>query len=205
MSKSKEEVREELKKKKDFTDTTTFLLPCLGMSLEELLKLGFVNCYLLDKNREKINEKDVPLYLLFHPDEKQLIKLSTKIELLEEEDPIHSVYLEDYDYEGGYVILVLKFPTRFKKDYNRFLKGRYSLFSDEFKDYYVKEKEVEFINQRDEVEKLAGKSKAWMIVSKDEKWKKYQESKYDISLEDCFEYYHLYKIEDETLDIDLLK
>lgn len=202
MAKSKEEITKLTKLREQFTDTTTFLLPSLGISLETLFKLGFINCYLRDKNREKINEKDVPLYLLFKPDEKQVHALTETIERFEEQEDLQNFYLDDYDYEGGYIVIVLKFPQRFIKDYNRFLEGKYSHFSQGFCKSYSRNVQVTFLNEKGEIEAITGDSLAWMVVNKDEKIKKYQEKKYDISLDEADEYYSIYKIERETLDID---
>ncbi len=184
-------------KKKILTDTSRFLLPCFGIPFKRLEELGFLNSYLYDKNREKVNDKDIHIYLLFKPSGNQLYLLQKKIEDFESKDKHNIVLLEDYDYDHGYIVIVFKFPERFRKDYNLFLQGKYSQFSDEFKDFFPEQREVNF-----ESETLRGKQLQWMVIHKYPKYKKLQEEKYGFSLDLAPEIYHLPIEEDETLDID---
>jgi len=203
-AKSKDIIAQEIKLKKSLNDTSMFLLPVFRLKIESWFKLGFINAFLKDKNREKVNDKDIHIYLLFKPNAKQKVLLDKKIEVLEETDVEHINYLEDYDIEGGYTVLVLKFPEKFRKDYDRFLKGKYSYFSKDFQDIYPEDMVVDFINENNKVEKLAGKSLPWMIINRDIRMKKFTEKKYDITLDDDDEVYHRYVEKDETLDSDLL-
>lgn len=188
------------------TDSTLFLLPCFGIPYKELKELGFINCYIADKHRTKVNERDTHLYLLFRPDPKQALNLIIKIAKLEQQDIDHSVLLEDYNYEDGYTVLVFKFPDRFKKDYDKFLNGKYSRFSKEFQETFPENKVIQFTNEFNKIEKLAGKSTQWMIINKDPRIKRFVESKYDgISLDEAPEYWHMPIMEKETLDIDQIQ
>lgn len=195
-------MKEKTKEKIELTDTSLFLLPCFGRTYKEYKELGFVNCFLSDKNRDKVNEKDIHLYLLFRPDPKQSIRLNTIIEKFEDEDKEHLVYLDDYDYDGGYTVLVFKFPERFRNDYELFIKGKYSKFSPDFKDTIPERKIAEFVNEFNKPEKLAGKTTQWMIINKDPRIKRYVEEKYGIDLDGANEYWHLPIMEKEILNID---
>lgn len=209
---------EQIKKLYELTDTGLFLLPCYKRSLKDWKNFGFINCYLSDINREKVNDKDIHLYLLFKPNpeaqlvvglggyktmekESQLIRLQALIESFEELDKDKLVLLEDYDYEGGYVVLVFRLPEKWRKDYNKFLKGHYSLFSEEFKKTMPETIRTEFVNEFNKIEKLSGKSLQYMIINKSEKLKEYQENKYQIDLSEADEYYHKIIVKEETLNI----
>ncbi len=201
----REELKKELKIKSNLNDTSTFLLPAFGVRIQNWFKFGFVNAYLSDINREKTNDKDIHLYLLFKPNDKQKAELNKKISDLSESDINKTDYIEDYDYEEGYIVLVLKFPEKYRKDYNRFLKGKYSYFSEEYRNLFTEDQMVEFINENDKVEKLASKSFQWLVINRDPRMKKFTEKKYDIQLSPEDEVYHLYVEEKETLDVDKLK
>lgn len=211
--------KEEIKKLFELTDTGLFLLPCYGRSLKEWKNFGFINCYLSDVDREKVNDTDIHLYLLFKPateplrvkqlggyetveKDSQSARLQTLIENFEEMDTKHLFLLEDYDYEDGYIVLVLKFPEKFRKDYNRYLRGSYSLFSDEFKKTLPETIITEFVNEFNKIEKLSGKSLQYMITHKSDRLKEYQEEKYGLDLTDANEYYHKISLENETLNIN---
>lgn len=206
------------------TDSSIFLLPLLGIKTKEWLNLGFINAYLADKNRSKVNDKDLHLYLLFHPSpepksvrmlggyekmevDSQLDRLTQKIEDLEEIDKNKTVLLDEYDYEGGYIVLVLKIPSKYKNDYELFLKGQYSKFSKAFINMMPENIIVEdFKDQNNTLQPLTGKSTQWMIINKAPAYKKFTEKKYDITLDNDQEVHHLPIIEEETLsEVILLK
>lgn len=189
-------------------DTSTFLLPVLGLKTEDLYKLGFINCYLSDKDREPINN-DIHLYLLFKPNteiieittlggfiarekDTQYDRLVKKIKELEELDDSNKILIEDYDYEDGFVVLVLKFPEYYRKDYNLFLQGKYTHFSKAFKNKFAEKKVVEFINEKGRKEKLLGFNFAYHVMHRTEQAKKFTESKYDIEIpEEQEEYWRI--------------
>lgn len=216
-----EEVTNLKKQNDELTDTSRFLLPALKLTQNELLKFGFIDCFLVDKHKTFINEKDIHLYLLFKPNtdkqqviqlggflarekESQYTRLTTKIEELTEQDPKHNILLDEYDYEGGYIVLVLKFPEKFRSDYELFKIGKYSKFSDTFKDIFPPHKKVTLINQTTGKEEIIeGNGLAYMIVTKNKKAKAYAEKKWGISIDEDNEYWRLPNIEKrETLDIE---
>lgn len=190
-----------MKMENELTDTSRFLLPCFGISYRKLVDLGFINCFLSDKDREPTNETDIHLYLLFKPSGNQVYLLNKMVEDFEKKDKDHLVLLEDYDYEGGFTILVFRFPEKYRNDYKLFLDGGYSRFSEDFKNTFPEEKQIGF----DEFGTIKGKSLQWMVVHKDNKLRKYQEKKYGIDLSDAPEYYHKIIMEDEVLDIDAIR
>lgn len=190
-----------MKKVNELTDATRFLLPCFGIPHKKYRELGLINCYLSDNNREPVNETDIFIYFLFKPTGNQNYLLNKMIDDFEKKDKDHIVLIEDYDYEGGYIVLVFKFPERFRKDYQLFIEGSYSQFSTEFKDTFPEEKEI----GQDEFGVIKGKSLQWMVVHKDIKLKKYQEKKYGICLDDSPEIYHKIIMKNEILSIDEIK
>ncbi len=203
------------KEKKVITNESAyFLLPVFGIKAADLVDMGFINSYLSDQNREKVNETDIHIYLLFKPSkEKKEIqdkygfssfeerteydRFTEKLELLEQKDINKDVLLEDYDYEEGYTVLVFKFPERFREDYNTFLRGKYSKFSPEYIEKMPKTKKKAL---KDEI--LVGESMQMMVINKNSLILQYLEKKYAVDLSSWEEYWQIYSPEKETLNIE---
>lgn len=122
--------------------STEFLLPPLGLSRSLLSKHGFIAAYMDDKNHEPHYQEAV--YLLFKPT--SITKFEYFLDC--EYDRIKNIseIVEDYDYPGGYVIVVYRFPRKFLDDYKLFREGKYSKLSNEFKILFPKTVEIE-LNQ----------------------------------------------------------
>lgn len=102
--------------------TTIFLLPAIGHNRQELLPHGFIAAYLDDVNHGVHYEESV--YLLFKPEDP--VKFE---EFLIAEHSTESKLIEEYDYGGGYTILVYKIMEKYLPEYQYFLQGKYSKFS----------------------------------------------------------------------------
>jgi hypothetical protein len=102
--------------------TTIFLLPGIGHTRQKLLPYGFLAAYLDDINHEVHYEESV--YLLFKPED-----VSAFQKFLEDEYKKSSLIVEDYEYRGGYVVVVYKIDPRYLPEYGLFLEGKYSKFS----------------------------------------------------------------------------
>lgn len=105
------------------TNTTLFLVPVLGLDVDNMQsRYGFINGYLEDNEQQ--TSSPYPVFLLFRPDD--LIEFQ---KFVEQEYRRTGDLLLDYDYDGGFVVLLYHFPEKFHKDYRRFLKGKYSRLS----------------------------------------------------------------------------
>lgn len=112
------------------TTTTLFLLPALGLCEEEMSEsLGFIDGFI--KDRDRPTSFRYPVYVLFRPKDLRVFQ-----EFVDGEYARTPTLVEDYDYAGGYVVLVYHYPEKFQRDYNRFLKGKYSKFSLPFVDCF---------------------------------------------------------------------
>jgi len=105
--------------------TTIFLLPGIGHTRQKLLPYGFLAAYLDDVNHEVHYEEAI--YLLFKPED-----IAAFQKFLEDEYKKPSLILEDYDYRGGYVVIVYKIDERYLPEYELFLQGKYSKFRPEY-------------------------------------------------------------------------
>jgi len=136
--------------------SSLFLLPLLKISEEKLTMFGFTNTYLDDIGAPETYSYDV-LFVLFQPND-----------LLAFQEFVSSQYnknslVADYDYEGGFVVLVYRLPEEFKADYELFYQSKYSKFSEEFKKQFpVKVDLTKVVGYRHEV-----LSTQWAIFKRD--------------------------------------
>lgn len=115
--------------------STIFLLNPLGLEKQRLDKLGFVEAYL--KDEYSTNEYINPVFLLFKPENVNNFQVFVEREY--DRINIHTGtkdLVADYDRGNGEIVLVYEFP--FKKDYERFLEGKYSRFSKDIVETYPK-------------------------------------------------------------------
>ena len=111
--------------------TTLFMVKPLGIGIERLDKVGFINAFIKDVSHDCIYENCV--YLLFKPHDMDLFR-----DFIDSEYERTNNIVEDYDYEGGYVIMVYKLDENFKKDYQLVRQGLYSKTSKNFQNLFPK-------------------------------------------------------------------
>jgi hypothetical protein len=117
-----------LEKAQDKTTTTILLLPSVGTSRRSLLKYGFINGYLADKNHEIQYQQAV--YILFKPESWE--KFGHHLEREEKSENL----IAQYDYAGGYIVLVYSILDQWRDIYPLFMEGQYSRFTQEYKDLF---------------------------------------------------------------------
>jgi len=179
----------ELKK----TISTIFIVPTLSISREKLKDVGFINAYIKDELRDVQYENAV--YLLFHP--KNLDKF--KLFLDDEYERTKSV-IEDYDYEGGFVVVVYKLNSKFDKDFKFIKEGLYSRTSKAFQEMFPKLVKVERNGlHKDEI------SLQFRIFNKTEDLKVYWEEKLGVEFDDSMEVWQGWINDKESLNIQKLK
>lgn len=116
--------------------STIFLLQPLGLSRKKLGSLGFVNAYLQDKHCP-LSYIGNMVFLLFKPGEEGSFRYFTDTERLRT-----PLFIDEYDYEGGYTVLVYEFPDALSGDFELFRQGKYSRFSEAFRATIGQELEV---------------------------------------------------------------
>jgi len=107
------------------TVTTIFMVPTLNIPKDSLKNNGFINGYIKDIRKDVQYENSV--YVLFQP--KNLDKFR---EFLNNEYDRTKAIIDEYDYEDGYVVIVYKLDSNFKKDFDLIKLGQYSNTSLEF-------------------------------------------------------------------------
>lgn len=175
------------------TITSIFIVPTLGINRESLKNNGFLNGYVQDGGKEVQYEKSV--YLLFHPDSLDKFKV-----FLDGEYERTKTIIDDYDYDGGFVVLVYKLDDRFKSDIGLVKLGKYSKTSKEFQALFPKiVKVVQNKIQKDEI------SLQYRIFNKTEDLRNYWSELLDIDFDDSMEVWQGWIDEKEILNIKNLK
>jgi hypothetical protein len=107
------------------TITSIFMVPTLKAPKDALRNNGFINGYIKDETAEHHYEGCI--YLLFRPDNIDQFR-----EFLYNEYERTKDIVEDYDYEGGYVVVVYKLDSSYGEDFELVRNGGYSRTSKEF-------------------------------------------------------------------------
>lgn len=106
--------------------TTIFMLPMIAdsLSFKSTNFIGFVQLFLKNSDRPKETGK---LYLLT-----KFMK-ERKYSMYEDYLCKSEIYHDSYEPDKYHTMFVFNPPKRFEKEYNLFLQGKYSLFSEEYK------------------------------------------------------------------------
>lgn len=169
------------------------MVPSLRVPKNALRDNGFINGYVQDAERDF--QYPGAVYLLFLPED--ILKFR---EFLDEEYERTEQIIEDYDYEGGFVVVVYKLDTRWKKDFDLVKQGRYSATSSSFQKLFPKVIKIKKNGlHRDEI------SLQYRIFNKTEDMVEYWENKIGIDWQDDFEVWDGYDEDKEILRINELK
>lgn len=140
-----------------YTKTTQFMLPSVGVNVKnKLIFKYFINSYLDDKG--KVHDYERPVFVLFG------------VKDFNDKDwqKVYAALLRSPNYKGDYdcgiqdelnlVMLVFKVPDDFESDYYHFKRGRYSRFSDAYKEKFPR-----FIGDDDNKGK---ESIIWQVINR---------------------------------------
>ena len=177
--------------------TTIFLLPGIGHTRQSLLKYGFLGAYLDDINHSVHYENSV--YVLFkhtHQNEEEFQKF------LSNEHAKNKLIIEDYDYEGGFTVIVYLFNEKFQTEYDLFLQVKYSQFRPEYTKLFPKTAKVMDPVVQVEVMKTSLQTH---IFTRSKLIKKYWEKKIGQKLPDDMELWSKPDMSKEVLDITLFQ
>jgi len=173
--------------------TTIFIIPTLKFPINHLTPHGFINGYIKDLRRDIQYENAV--YVLFKP-----LDLDKFRKFLDEEYERTDDIIDEYDYEGGFVVLVYKLNPKFKKDYKLVMQGMYSKTSKEYQNCFAKVKKI-MVNglHRDEL------SLQYCAFNKTGNLKEWWEEKLNIRFKEEWELWEGWEEELEVMDIDKIK
>lgn len=168
------------------------MTPTLGIDRVGLNDNGFINAYQTISNREYDKNH---VFLLFKPDSFIYFQ-----EFLDNQYEKNSSIVEDFDLEGGYVVLVYKLDENLNKDFNFVREGKYSKTSEEFQSLFPKVIKMKKNNlYKDEI------SLQYRIFNKTDDLKKYWEDKLGVDFRNEMEVWEGWDDSIEHLNIETLK
>lgn len=175
------------------TISTIFIVPTLSIDRIKLKDNGFINAYVKDEMRD-VQYNNV-VHLLFHPENQSKFKL-----FLDDEYERTKSVIEDYDYEGGFVVMVYQLDPAFKADYGMIKLGKYSKTSPIFQAKFPKIVKITTNGlHKDEI------SLQYRVFNKTEDLRVYWEEKLGVDFDDSMEVWHGWVEENEILNIEKLK
>ena len=174
------------------TVTSLFMVPLLKFNRETLREMGFINAYIKDNDAD-INYQHA-IYLLFKPN--NLLEFT---KFLETEYERTTNVIDDYDYTGGFVVVVYRLNTKFIKDIELIKKGKYSKTSKTFQQEFPKIiKIMSNTGLKEEV------SLQFRVFNKTKDMTDYWEDKLGVKFTEDQEVWHSFNPEKETLPIEKL-
>jgi len=146
-----------------WTATNMFILPTLGMDRGRLKNIGMLNAYIRDELHE---EYKGGIYVLFRPKD--------EFDSFLEECRRKKMIIDEYDYPGGFVIVVFKYPISIENDVELIMKGQFSKTSIPYRNMITKTYRVDEMGRAKEYLTIQHQifSKSQSII--DYWWDKYQ-------------------------------
>lgn len=179
----------ELKK----TSTSIFIVPTLKIDRNKLRDNNFINAYIRDIKKE-VQYEDAA-YLLFKPEDFDNFK-----DFVDEEYDRTPHIIDDYDYDGGFVVLVYTLNPKYMEDFELVKKGKYSKTSKEFQELFPKVVKVIKNGFQKEESSLQHR-----IFTKSEDLKEYWEDRIVVDFTNDMEVWEGFDEINETLDIEKVK
>ena len=174
------------------TVTSLFMVPLLKFNRETLREMGFINAYIKDSSADI--EYQNAIYLLFKPNNLLDFK-----QFLEAEYERTTNVIDDYDYKGGFIVVVYRLNSKFAKDIELIKKGQYSRTSKIFQQEFPKIiKIMSTSGLKEEV------SLQFRVFNKTKDMTDYWEDKLGVKFTEDQEVWHSFSDEKETLSIEKL-
>ena len=169
------------------------MVPTLKVPKDALKENGFINGYVKDGSREVQYENCI--YLLFKPEDLDMFR-----DFLDDEYERTKDLIDDYDYEGGYVVVVYQLDPKHKNDFKLIKEGKYSKTSKQFQEIFPKI--IKILKEglhKDEI------SLQYRIFNKTEDLKLYWEEKIGVELDEDMEIWQGWIEEKEILHPKILE
>lgn len=169
------------------------MVPTLKAPKDALRSNGFINGYIKDETAEHHYEGCI--YLLFRPENIDKFR-----EFLDNEYERTKDIVEDYDYEGGFVVVVYKLDNSYKEDFELVKNGKYSRTSRTFQTQFPKVIKITKNGlNKDEI------SLQYRIFNRTQDLIDFWEEKLGISFDDGMEVWDGFDEQKEVLNINKLK
>lgn len=162
------------------------MVPTLGIPNGSLEYHGYLEGYSIDQFRTEQYENAV--YLLFKPENIQAFHIFLRSEYIRT-----TRLIDDYDYAGGFIVLVYLLETEYAKDFALIREGKYSKTSKPFQERFVKEIRPTDVHLMEE-------SLQHRVFKKDKKLRMLISSRIGIRIPAKAEVWEIFGTERETLN-----
>jgi hypothetical protein len=170
------------------TITTIFMVPTLKITKETLRENGFINAFEFDEGQDVTYPNAI--YLLFKPTNLHVFRA-----FLNDEYERTTNIIDDYDYSGGFVVVVYRLDKRFESDFNLIRQSKYSKTSKKFQAEFPKMTRILKDGElRDEV------SLQFRVFNKTKDMVEFWEDKLGVKLDENQEVWQAYDLEKEILN-----
>lgn len=186
---SKTDFEEDFKALVKWNCSALFLMKAVvGIGLKDMvMNFGMVNTFLEDEEHDEY-VGDL-LFVLLKPDDINILDV-----LIAEQEADNLNFVGEYDYSGGFVVLVYAIPKEMSEDFIKFKEGKYSKLSTKFKELFDKETIRNYKRE---------KSLQFMVFYKDGELRSNLETFLDVTLDDKAELWQPPSISDgEILKIN---
>lgn len=110
------------------TVCSLFIVPLLKLNRAEIIENGFENAFIQDNLKEEEGiSYDNGVYALFRP-----FKLDKFNDFVMNERKTNKYFIDEYDYPGGFTILVYNYDDKWKSDVRLLMNGKFSKTSENF-------------------------------------------------------------------------
>jgi len=175
------------------TVTSVFILPSMSIPRDKLTDNGFVNAYIGDLDED--HQYEDCIYVLFKPTD--FYKFGEFI--LDERDRTDDL-IEDYDHDGGFVVLVYRLDSKFMSDYALVKQGKYSKTSQVYQAKFPKVVKIMKNGlHKDEI------SIQYRVFNRTEDLVKFWEDKLGVNFSESQEVWQGFDYEKETINIQKIK
>lgn len=175
------------------TVTSIFMVPLLKINKDNLREMGFVNAYISDSNSDIKYENAI--YMLFKPK-----NLKDFRAFLNEEYERTTNIIDDYDYSGGFIVVVYRLNPKFINDISLIKQGLYSKTSKNFQQEFPKT--IKVLSSSSLKEEI---SLQFRIFNKTKDMVDYWEEKLNVHFTENQEVWHSFDEEKEVLTLEKLK
>lgn len=163
------------------TNTSLFLLPITGNLQKDLKKYGFLNAYIQDAL--KSDEYENCVICLFQP------KDIVDFDMFVEEEKLKKVNLiDDYNYPGGFSVVVYDLGKDYEEDIQKIMEGKYSKTSKKYKQLIPEKLGL-----------MKTKTIQHLVFERSPEMKKTIEELYDLELPEDIEYWEMFDKSKEIL------
>lgn len=178
-----DEQRRTIERHRGVTATSLFLVQLIGIPQApiRLAEAGFVNAYIKDEIHNV--EYDRGLYLLFKP--KYSLSLN---DFLDEERDRKARIIEEYDYAGGYTMVVYQYDAKWEEDVKLITQGKFSKTSRGFQNTIEKTRTTQKMGRK--VETMSIQHQIFKCVPEIiEYWEDLYGLNIDYKTDQCWEFY----------------